>query len=517
MRRTNSLLGLVGLVLLLFAGIAAVLTRGATSVDALFILVNGVFGLVGVVAYLSAGLEQLRNVVSERSTKYGANVIVSSLVFIAILVLFNYISAQHSKRFDLTEAGVFSLSPQTVSVLNNLKDDLKAEAFVEGGLNPELRELLQTYKYHAAKMTFELIDPERQPQLAEKYHITAYNTVRLEYGKESTMVTQPSEETITNAIIKVTRSTKKTVCAVEGHGEPDIDDIENPKGLASLKQALSNENYEVKKVLLASMEKLPDDCSVVIDVGPARPLVDSEAKAIGAYLDNGGHAMLLLGARDATAELTPVLDKWGVKLGNDIVVDQVVRLFQGPALGLTPLINTYGTHEITKDFHQRTIFPMTRSVKADAGGKPGLQATDLAKSSPSSWGETDLDGLFQRSEAALDPSDTKGPVAIAVAITGDLKKMGGGKDGTTRLVVFGSSEFASNREVDGTYYNRDLLMNSVGWLVGEADLVSVRPRNVRASRVQLTQEQGTTIFYLSVLVIPELLLIAGIAVWWRRE
>ena len=60
-------------------------------------------------------------------------------------------------------------------------------------------------------------------------------------------------------------------------------------------------------------------------------------------------------------------------------------------------------------------------------------------------------------------------------------------------------------------------MNSVGWLVGEADLVSVRPRNVRASRVQLTQEQGTTIFYLSVLVIPELLLIAGIAVWWRRE
>jgi len=510
---------LIGLVLLLFAGIATLLTQAASSIDMLFIVVNAVFGLVALVAYLSAGLDQLRNVVGERSTRYGANVIVSSLVFVAILVLLNYLSARHSKRFDLTEAGVFSLSQQTINVVAGLKEDLQVQAFVEGGLNPELRELLETYAHHGAKVKFELIDPERHPELAEKYKIAAYNTVRLEYGKESTTVAQPTEENLTNAIIKITRTSKKTVCAVEGHGEPDIDDLQSPKGLASLKEALGNENYEVKKILLASMESIPEDCSAVIVAGPAKPFVDSEVKALTTYLDNGGHALLLAGPRDATAELQPILEKWGVTLGNDIVVDQMVRLFQGPALGLAPLINTYGAHEITNDFRQRTIFPMTRSLKADAAGKPGLQVAELAKTSASSWGESDIEGLFQRSEAALDDSDTKGPVAIAAAVTGDLKQLGGGKDGTTRLVVFGSSEFAGNREVlaTSTYYNRDLLMNSIGWLVGEGDLVSIRPRNVRASRVQLTQEQGTTIFYLSVLVIPELLLIAGIAVWWRRE
>ena len=164
-----------------------------------------------------------------------------------------------------------------------------------------------------------------------------------------------------------------------------------------------------------------------------------------------------------------------------------------------------------------SLSPLCLVATADASGKQGLQAVELVKTSPSSWGETDLDGLFQRSSATLDDTDTKGPVPIAVVVSADLKQMKTGKEGTARLAVFGSVEFAQNREMEGTYYNRDLLMNTIGWLVGQSDLVSIRPRGVRASRVQFTADQGTVIFYLSVLLIPELLLIAGIAVWWRRE
>jgi len=516
-RRSNSLLGLIGLVLLLFAGVAAILTQARSFVDVLYIFLNGLFGFFALIAYLSAGFEHLRTVVSDRSTKYGANVLLGSMVFIGVLVLLNYISARHSHRFDLTEQGVFSLSPQSTNVVKNLQNDLQVQAFVEGGVNPQLHDLLESYSYASPKFKFEMIDPDRQPEQAEKFKITAYNTVRLEYGKESTTVTQPTEQSITNAIIKVTRTGHKTVCVIEGHGEPDIEDAENPHGLSSIKQALVNENYEVKKVLLASMASVPDDCSVVIVAGPQKPYVESELTALGTYLDNGGRALFLLPPRGGN-EFQPLLAKWGVKLGNDVVVDQVVRLFQGPALGLAPLVNTYGAHDITRDFKQRTIFPMTRSVHSDTAGKKGLQATELAKTSASSWGETDLDGIFQRSEATLDANaDTKGPVPVAVVVNADLKEMGGGKDGSSRIAVIGSVEFAGNREVEGTYFNRDLFLNTVGWLVGQADLLSIRPRAVRASRAQFTADQGTVIFYLSVLVIPELLLIAGIAVWWRRE
>jgi ABC-type uncharacterized transport system involved in gliding motility auxiliary subunit len=516
-RRNNSLLGLIGVVLLLFAGVAALFTGGRSGVDVLYIFVNGLFGLFALISYLSAGLENLRSVVSERSTKYGVNALVVSALFLAILVVLNYLSARHHRRFDLTEQGVFSLSPQSVSIVKNLENDLQIQAFVEGGINPELRELLQSYQYSSPKIRFELIDPDRQPELAEKYHITTYNTVRLEYGNESTTISKATEEALTNAIVKVSRSTRKTVCFIEGHGEPDTDDVQSEHGLSSLKEALGNENYEVKKVLLATVAAVPQECSVVAVAGPQKPYLEGELNAIASYLDGGGRALMLLPPRNGS-EFQPILAKWGVKLGNDVVVDQLVRLFQGPALGLTPLVNTYGPHEITRDIKERTVFPMTRSVHADAAGKKGLQVVELAKTSAQSWGETDLDALFQRSEAHLDAAvDTKGPVPVAVASSADWKQMGAGKDGTTRVVVFGSIQFAGNRQFDGTYYNRDLLLNAMNWLVGQTELISIRPRSVRSSRAQFTADQLTVVFYLSVLLIPEMLLIAGIAVWWRRE
>lgn len=518
MRRSNSLLGLIGLVLLLFAVVAGVLTGARSGVDILYILVNGLFGLFAVIAYLSAGLENLRSVVTERSTRYGMNALAVSVVFVAILGLVNYISTRHHHRFDLTEQGVFSLSPASVNLVKNLQDDLDVQAFVEGGINSELRDLLQNYQYASPRVKFQLVDPDKQPELAEKYHITAYNTVRVEYGKESTMVSKPTEETITNAIVKVTRPNRKTVCFLEGHGEPELDDVQNAHALSSFKEALANENYEIKPVLLASMPAVPAECSVVIVAGPQKAYLPSEVNALGAYLDGGGRTLMMLPPRNSF-EFQPLLAKWGVKLGNDVVVDQVVRLFEGPALGLAPLVNTYAPHDITRDLkQQRTVFPMTRSIHADGAGKKGFQSTELVKTSPQSWGETDLDALFQRSEAKFDPTvDTKGPVPIAVATNADLKQMGNGKEGETRLVVFGSVEFASNREFDGTYFNRDLLLNSMDWLAGQANVLSIRPRAVRASRVQFTAQELTVVFYLAVLVIPEALLLAGLAVWWRRE
>jgi ABC-type uncharacterized transport system involved in gliding motility auxiliary subunit len=514
--RGSSILGLIGLVLLLFAGVAWFLTGAQTTVDIVYIAANAGLGAFALVTYLSTGLDHLRTMLSERSTKYGANTLLGSLIFLAILVIVNYIAFQNPRRFDLTEQGIYSLSPQSISVVKNLEKDLGVQAFVEGGINPPLQDLFESYAYHSDKFKGRLIDPDREPQLAEQLQIRTYNTVQLTYGNESTKITTPTEESITNAIIKVTRESKKVICFVEGHGEPDIDDME-ARGLSSLKQALADENYEVKKILLATLADIPEDCSVVALIGPSRALLDAEMQAIDRYLKTKNGRMLVALQPRRSEELKPMLGDWGVGVGDDIVVDQVIRLFQGPALGLAPLVRDYGAHEITEQLRQLTVFPMTRSVKTAAAGKAGLTAIELAKTSDSSWAETDLAALFERNEAALEePADQKGPISIAVAVDADLKAMGSG-DGSARLAVYGSADFALNRELEGTYYNRDLLLNTIGWLAGQTDLLSIRTKTVRASRVSFTQDQGTVIFYLSVLVIPQILLLVGLVVWWRRE
>src|SRR5262245_15176274 len=369
-----------------------------------------------------------------------------------------------------------------------------------------------------------MVDPDKEPTLAEQMKMTTVPSLHIQYGKESFVVTQPTEETITNGIIRVSRPGKKIVYFTEGFGEPSLTDPQDPKGFASLKLALEQENYEVKALLLPSVEQIPDDASVVVLAGPTRPLTDGAIAALEAYLKRGGRLFAMVAphtSSDKAGErLASFLANWGVKVGNDIVIDREVRLFEGPRLGVVPLSRTYGTHPITQGFKDFTVYPQTRTVEPAAEGKKGLQATSLVKTSESSWAETDVDGVINKGVATLDQTDKKGPVSIAVAVTANLKDLGvTPPEGVTdaRLVVFGSMLFADNQQLEQSRLNGDLFLNAVGWLVGQEELVSIRSQSVRASRADLTPKQAAQVFYLSVFIIPELLIALGIWVWWRRR
>ena len=100
---------------------------------------------------------------------------------------------------------------------------------------------------------------------------------------------------------------------------------------------------------------------------------------------------------------------------------------------------------------------------------------------------------------------------MAVAVTADLNRKG-----ETRLVVLGSSTFANNKFIR-VFFNRNLFLNMSNWLAGEDQLITIGPHSIRSSRMELTAKEGSTIFYLSFLVLPEILLVLGLAVWWNRR
>lgn len=518
MSRYASFYGVVGVILLLFAGIAYFITRDFSS----YVFAHTIIGALAVIAFLASAKGSLSTFFGERSTRYGLSAAFYALVFFGILFLVNFLSTRHHHRFDLTESGVYSLSPQTSGILQRLDKPLSINAFVEAASDPQLRELLSSYQYASDKVTFAVIDPDKQPDLAEKFQISTIPAIHLQYGDQSNVVSKLSEEELTNGIIRVTRSEKKMVYFLEGHGEPSIDDMNEPKGYGQIKLALNNESYEVKKLVLSEGAAVPDDANLIIIGGAERSLLPHETQALDAYLkkEKGGRALFLLNPR-ATPELVAYLKEWGVQIGNDVIVDEQIQLLKGKTFTLTPFVTTYGTHPISEELSRRgtsalTAYGISRSVEPQVDGKKGLTVVSLAKTGPNSWAETDLDGVFQKQTARLDEQDRRGPVSLAVAVTGNLKEQGLNHEGTARLVVFGNAVFANNQFV-GQYFNRDLVMNAMNWLVGEEGLLSLRARTMRASRVQFTAQQGTLIFYLSVLILPEFLLITGLAVWWQRR
>jgi len=212
------------------------------------------------------------------------------------------------------------------------------------------------------------------------------------------------------------------------------------------------------------------------------------------------------------------LAKWGVKVGNNVVVDQVFRLFYGPSLGVDPVVASYGNHEITREFEGQTLFHMAQSVDLTEPLPGGVIGVSLVKTSASSWAETDLERFFSKSEVARSEEDLGGPVSLAVALTVEAKETAEDADDKkeARLVVFGDAAFIDNEYIH-KMYNADLFLNTINWLAEEEELISIRPKTTRGSRVLMTPKETRDIFYMSVLILPEILLLFGLAIWWRRR
>ncbi|HJU28431.1 MAG TPA: Gldg family protein [Candidatus Binataceae bacterium] len=521
MKRTTALTGLLGLVLLAFGIVGYALTSGTFA--QFFIFINLLGGAIAIIGWVVASWGQLGSMAGSRRTRYGANAAIYSLAFIGLLIAVNYLAARYNRKFDLTSEKVFSLSPQSTQVLAGLKKPLKLYGFVERGRSVLAESLYSEYRYRSPFVSYELVDPNKHPELAERFKVSTMNTTHLQYGGpdgDGLNVTDLSENALTNGILKLTRASSKTVCFTYGEGEADVNDTQSPSGFGAFKQSLEGENYQIQRINLATVDKIPDVCTQLIIAGPTRPLLPHAIDTINTYLTHDGRALVMMRPPrpdkdvDETA-MAKWLENWGVEAGNNIVVDQVVRLFAGPALGLDPLVNTYAPHPITASFDKQTVFPMSRTVEPIANLKPGLTVIPLARTSDSSWAETDLVGLFEKQTAAFGHGDVKGPVTVADVVDANLEQLGLGR-GSARLVVFGDTDFANNQYIEN-FFNRDFIMNAVDWLAGEANSISIRPRTLRASRFQLTIGEFDVVFVMSVLLLPELLLIVGIAVWYERR
>jgi len=378
-----------------------------------------------------------------------------------------------------------------------------------------LEELFDAYKYRSPRIQVRFVDPQVRPEVAQEAGVTQVPAVRVRMGERSTIVTETDEESVTNAISRVSNPERKKIYFAEGHGEPDIKDTASAGGFGLFAEALGKQNYVVETVFLPELDKIPDDAAEVIVTATQKDYFPREIETLRSFIKSGGHVLFLLEPREGDA-LAKLVSDFGVHVGNDVIVDQQIRLFQGVSLGLDPVVSTYSDHPSVAPLKERTLFSLARSVSPVDPAPKGIVVQSIAKTAKTSWAETDIDRIFSESKAQLDPQDTQGPVSLGVAASAFAKDIGGQGDAEMKIVVFGDSTFATN-QYWRQLFNDALVLSITGWLTGEEARISIGPRIVRASRAHLTQAQAISVFYLSVLVIPELILLLGVAVWWRRS
>jgi ABC-type uncharacterized transport system involved in gliding motility auxiliary subunit len=530
LKRVLGLLGWLG-VALVFAAVAIRFTRPEWQQ-----WYNGL-ALAGLACTLLYILSQWREVArsfSGRQARLGSLAAGSVVVVLAILFAINYLSSRHNKRWDLTAAKQFSLSDQTKKVLQGLQKPVHIRVFDRSDGFARFRERLDEYQYQSKQVTVEYVDMERKPTLAGEAKVTAPGTVVIDYEGRTERVTSDGEQELTNGLIKVVAGKTHKVYFVQGHGEhaPETNDR---TGYSTIAASLKNDNFETDNIVLAQQKSVPDDASVLVVAGPKTDFFPAEVDMAKKYLAKGGKIMFLLDPPDRSdapplTNLIALAKDWGIDVGTNIVVDVSGM---GQLLGTdvsVPVAAKYETHPITDRFSLLTAYPIARSVSSIEGGVNGHSAQNLVDTSKNSWAESDIKRLLTSGQVERDKDDKPGPVSLAAAVSATATDApaptatagdSAGKPADppkpeTRMVVFGDSDFVTNGYL-GIPGNRDLFLNAVNWLAQQENLISIRPKDPEDRRVSLTADQSKLIFWLSILIIPGLILAAGVQTWWRRR
>jgi ABC-type uncharacterized transport system involved in gliding motility auxiliary subunit len=481
-------------------------------------------GLFCLLLYVLLEPQKILRLLRGRQVRYGGNTLLMIAAFIGIVGLLNFLGTRYERRLDLTEFKTYSLSAQTIKIVDNLDKPLKLTGFYPQGdsslaqVLPQVKSLLREYARHSSQVSYSFVDPDADPLTAQQYEIgpDKYGVLVIESSGKRQETFGTDEQSITSTILKAISPGQKAVYFLTGHGERAIDDSDR-QGVSQAKDALEKDNYKVLTLNLSVTNTIPSDMAVLVVAAPQKPLQEVEWKTISEYLKNGGRLLLLAPPLVVEGQFSPIgledylLQDWGVRLDNDVAIDAGSFFVQNNPTAVVIQYFAYTT--ITKDMRALQVYyPWARSLGQEQSLPQGVTIEALAQTTADSWGETNLQSEQLQYDAG---QDLQGPLIIALSAEKSLPSVD--KTIKSRLVVFGGADFAANTYLTAGAGNLDLFVNSINWLAEEESLISLRSKPFEMRILSLTAQQQILVIVGTMVGLPLLVLLAGVWVWWRRR
>ncbi len=545
MRQHAWVLGAIG-ALLVLATVAMRVTVGVSGGPWSW---AGGIGAVLLIAFLWLDRDTVTETAASRSARYSSAAVLLVLVALGVMVALNVLSERHDKRWDITASGRHTLAPQTLAVAEGLTAPVTILGFygleTQEGVDFDI--LAGGYAQASERITVERLDPNRDLLTAQQHGVDRMATVVLVQGDRTERLEDATldEQTLTNALVRLTTHETRTVCFTAGHDERRIDD-EDVLGLSALGEQLEQQGTLAVGLTLARAAEVPASCDTVVVADPQTELLAQERETLAAFVRGGGSLMVLLDPAHGHA-FAGDLARYGVAVGDDVVVEDNPS-YQMVGTDPTYIVldrASFADHPMVSGGDALSVLRAVRSVGVVE--VEGLEAKVVASTSSAAWAETDY---LSGTPPQPDPGERVGEVPLITAVevldpaaipVGERSLPAGepvlvpegegestpeaapappeppvpGKAGG-RVVVFGDSDFISNGLVsNGT--NLDLFLNSLAWLLGQEDTVTIRPNEAGRGTLEMTEEQGALVWLLSLLLLPGLAVMGAVGTWLRRR
>ncbi|MBI5957510.1 MAG: Gldg family protein [Chloroflexi bacterium] len=564
--RFASWASVIGAAALVLGGLIYLLT-GDISIPVFACVVIGAAG-IGLWMWWSPG--EFQAWIAGRQTRYGTTSILISVLF-AGLVSYAYVLVDRANvTADLTSVQRYSLNTPTLETIDLLRTrgfQVRIAGFFS---HDKLREreyadlLLRQYAEKGGDtIEVQYIDPDEQPDLAERYGYKAdfdgqllltvldadgeprtRDTLNAEGQYVSQYVTiylgDASERNITTGLKTVASAGVFKIYFTTGHGERSLENVDDT-GISRLFASLDGQGIAVAELVLAETDRIPDDASAVMIIGPWLDFTEAEVQVLDEYLQRGGRLGIfadppiieaaILGEAGNTflqegGPLSTYLwDEFGVRALDAFAIEAQPELINGDEW--FPIINTIVPHTIMSDVRDspittRFVRPLEYTAEPDERQNQYVREP-LLLTSVISYAESNITDFLENSRLEYNPpsttgapGDIPGPLVVALTVKKQLESQ---QEIQPRLILVGDSdilrnEFVKQVEIPGNVY---FWSDTVDWLTGFAEVVTFTPISdpTRLNLVASAQERRT-IAIITIMIVPGLILLAGTAVWWYR-
>ncbi len=467
-----------------------------------------------------------------KRVRYGGYAALVTLAAVVVLVVVNLIFQQLPAEIDMTENRLFSLSEQTLELLDTIEDEVTIYAlYTPGRESANVVDVLKKYVRASDKLRLEYIDPDKNPVFLKKYSqgdtnlgngtiifeggdifkvipsIDLYDVSYSQSGEPRVMGFK-AEQRFTNALLYVTSGVTPKIYVIEGHSEYTLERL-------GLRPTVEKENFTVEKLNLLTTPEVPDDADILLILSPEFDLTEREAEALSVYLENDGSALFFFDYNDADlTRFNEVLASYGVEVGNGVVMESNRNYLYAPdnPLWLAPILVS---HEITRPLKNSgltVLMPTNLPIRTLEIRKRNVVLEPLLRTSDDSWIRTDL----ENSSPLKQPGDIPGPVDLAVAISKQKTEMS--EPEGYRIIVAGNASFVGTIPYFGNLKpNTDFFLNCLSWLNKRTDSISVRSKSLFEFPLQMSGTVQLIYAAIFVLLIPIGILVTGLVVWLRRR
>jgi ABC-2 type transport system permease protein len=480
--------------------------------------------------------------------------IIVMIALVGIIALVNILTARTNVQLDLTAAKNFTLNDTSIQVARAITQPTNIIIFYNAQtVDSQVRanDTLKQYAGYSDKISVQAINSDSDPAAVFRYNVATNPAVVFESGQRKEVVSSLDEQSYTRALLRLSNPLERRVLIVTGHQEYPTTANQTGTSLQATIQALTDNNYQVAIYNSATgvatpaggetagAQTVPQPVTlnpandILLIAGPRGRFSDDEKNRIGAFLRQGGKAMVAYDvtgnvAADQSTNLNDLLSEFGVSFQRGVVVEaRADRRVQQNATFLIPEV--VGDSSIIGNLQGQNVFVLQSvGIQRPAESVTGTTFIELLKGSTESYLKTNLESR----NVELEQGDIRGPVTVgaiverkateSVPVTVSATVTNSGTltstaQLTTRIALFGSPSTFSDVTLSQSVGNLNFFINTMNYLGESANSVVISQRTADNQPFTVNESQASLVFWSAFLGLPILITLIGIWAWWRRR